>query len=724
MSIKIKILIICASALLSIAIVSTLFMSYSINQSMHSQLLDASKAFFEQIVVTRRWASQHGGVYVKKTDEVKTNPYLLEMPVKVDIVDTEGIEYTLRNPAAITKEISDIAKKDNIFSFRITSLNVVNPENAPNNFEKKALRVFQENNNEKDSWEQKENKFRYIAPLYAEKSCLSCHQTYKEGDVRGGISVSIPTENIIKNGNQNLMILITAWIITILIIILLLYFVINQTIIKPIKKLHSFTQIIEKGHIKITNMDDFKINTKDEIGDLATSFNTMTKQIKNDFKKIQNQNEKINEYNNLLELKVIERTEELEATNEEFEAANEELEATNNELELTNNELELTNISLKNEIERRQKAEDKLEFERQQLYSILNSIDELIYVSDTKTYELLFTNDKFKKLLGEGHIGKKCYNVIQNKNEVCGFCTNKKILELNGKVYQWEHFNQYTQCHYLLSDRIIKWPDGRDVRFEIAIDITDKKNAIEKLEKTNEKLTKTMEELNIANKELEHFSSIVAHDLKNPLTVIFSSMRLIKRACSKSCQNKSIRDIIETSSKTTKRLSQMIDNLLEYSKLGKDVDIKRRVMTKDVVKIAMSNLSATIEEKQAKINIGYLPTVKGNEILLISLFQNLISNSLKYCDTKPEIIIDTLDNNENDKWIFFVRDNGIGMDKKQIDKIFMIFQRLHKNNDEKYPGSGIGLAFCKKIIETHKGKIWAESEPGEGSTFYLTLNKA
>lgn len=412
---------------------------------------------------------------------------------------------------------------------------------------------------------------------------------------------------------------------------------------------------------------------------------------------------KLKELNNQLELKVIERTEELEATN--------------NELEATNEELEATNIELMNEIERRQKAEENLEFERQQLYSILNSIDELIYVSDPNTYELLFTNNKFKEILGKGHIGEKCYKVIHNKDEVCDFCSNNKIKELDGRVYKWENYNHKTHRHYMIYDRLIKWPDGRDVRFEIAIDITEKKEAFEKLEKT-------MNELSIVNHELEHFSSIVAHDLKNPLSIIISSNSLLERELVRlGIENEDIQELLNMNVNTTRRLSKMIDNLLEYSRLGKNADFSRPIKIDNVIKIAINNLTQGIQKKDAVVSVENLPPsyVRGNETLLISLFQNLVGNALKYCDDKPEIIINSDKYGEDtDQWLFSVSDNGIGMDETQTDKIFQIFKRLHYN-EEKYSGSGIGLAFCKKIVESHHGKIWVESEPGKGSTFYFTL---
>ncbi len=133
----------------------------------------------------------------------------------------------------------------------------------------------------------------------------------------------------------------------------------------------------------------------------------------------------------------------------------------------------------------------------------------------------------------------------------------------------------------------------------------------------------------------------------------------------------------------------------------------------------MNNLSATVKETGAEINYEHMPVVRANKSQINQLFQNLISNAIKFRkpDTKPVVNISA--RHEGDEWLFTVSDNGIGIDKEFSDKIFIIFQRLH--NSSEYPGTGIGLAICKKIVEKHGGHLWVESEPGKGSTFNFTI---
>jgi len=141
---------------------------------------------------------------------------------------------------------------------------------------------------------------------------------------------------------------------------------------------------------------------------------------------------------------------------------------------------------------------------------------------------------------------------------------------------------------------------------------------------------------------------------------------------------------------------------------------------REVVSGVLSVCQVAIEERRAAVEIHDLPTVIGDKTQLIQLFQNLLANALKYGNsTKPFIEIKGKD--ETDEWLFSIEDNGIGIDAKFFDKIFIIFQRLH--NKDEYSGTGIGLAICKKIVEKHGGKIWVESQPGQGSTFYFTLKK-
>ncbi|MBV5307244.1 MAG: diguanylate cyclase [Desulfobulbaceae bacterium] len=182
--------------------------SYRSNTLIKGQLLKQGQAFFEEMVITREWAAKHGGVYVKITPETLVNPYLLKIPgLKVVIKDEDGVDYTLKNPALMTRELSEIANRYGIFRFKITSLNPFNPANKPDLFEQSALTSFNEGKKEYSSFEQENGEvfFRYMAPLVTSKACLQCHaqQGYKEGDVRGGISVSIPATTILKQINVN-----------------------------------------------------------------------------------------------------------------------------------------------------------------------------------------------------------------------------------------------------------------------------------------------------------------------------------------------------------------------------------------------------------------------------------------------------------------------------------------------------------------------------------------
>jgi light-regulated signal transduction histidine kinase (bacteriophytochrome) len=168
------------------------------------------------------------------------------------------------------------------------------------------------------------------------------------------------------------------------------------------------------------------------------------------------------------------------------------------------------------------------------------------------------------------------------------------------------------------------------------------------------------------------------------------------------------------------RMQQLIRDLLAYSRAGKGGDLLAVDCEKPLTS-AIDNLRVAIEESGARITKGALPTVRGDEAQLTSLFQNLIGNAIKYRDrqntTTPKIHVSA--NRCGEEWKFEVCDNGIGIDPQYSTQIFALFQRLHSRSD--YPGVGIGLAICSKIVERHGGRIWVESQLGQGATFYFTL---
>lgn len=182
--------------------------SYRSNALIKGQLLKQAQAFFEEIIITREWAAKHGGVYVKIGPDTIINPYLQKIPgLKVVIKDEDGVAYTLKNPALMTRELSELAATKGSFLFRITSLNPLNPTNKPDQFEQTALMAFTKGSTEYSTFETNGGQvfFRYMAPIATLKPCLTCHaqQGYKVGDIRGGISVSLPATDVLKRINEN-----------------------------------------------------------------------------------------------------------------------------------------------------------------------------------------------------------------------------------------------------------------------------------------------------------------------------------------------------------------------------------------------------------------------------------------------------------------------------------------------------------------------------------------
>ena len=225
------------------------------------------------------------------------------------------------------------------------------------------------------------------------------------------------------------------------------------------------------------------------------------------------------------------------------------------------------------------------------------------------------------------------------------------------------------------------------------------------------------DELKRSNTDLQQFAYSASHDLQEPLRVIGGFVRLLAKRYKGKLDSEADEFIWHTV-EGVKRMENLIKDLLAYSQIGtKGKDFKPSDCSL-VIKEALANLQTAIEESHAKITCDVLPIVMADTSQLSRLFQNLIGNAIKFHGKKIPKIHVSAERKAND-WVFSVKDNGIGIDPKDAGRIFIIFQRLHSR--EEYPGTGIGLAICKRIVERHSGRIWVESEPGKGSTFYFTI---
>lgn len=222
------------------------------------------------------------------------------------------------------------------------------------------------------------------------------------------------------------------------------------------------------------------------------------------------------------------------------------------------------------------------------------------------------------------------------------------------------------------------------------------------------------------NRELKQFVSAVSHDLGEPLRAIGGFTEQLQNTCQSRLDDQP-REWLQYIAESVDRMQRLIDDLLNYSRLERQEITLQPVDFEKVVRLAVANLRGAIENSAARVESEELPTVLGNQSQLVQLMQNLIGNAIKYRSEKPpEIRVAAKPS--GDKWHFTVSDNGIGIEQQHHEKIFDVFHRLHAR--EEIPGSGIGLATCKVIVERHGSRIWVESRPGYGSTFHFTLPQA
>jgi PAS domain S-box-containing protein len=368
------------------------------------------------------------------------------------------------------------------------------------------------------------------------------------------------------------------------------------------------------------------------------------------------------------------------------------------------------------EMQERKRAEGALRESEEKYRTILENVEDGYYEADLSG-NLTFFNDSMCRISGiprEELMGMNNRQYTDQENA-------RKVYQAFNKVYKtgepsgecdWEIIRKDGSKGYVeASISLQKDASGKPIGFRGMVrDITERKQAEEALKEKTEELARS-------NRNLEQFAYVASHDLQEPLRMVTSYVQLLAKRY-KGKLDSDADEFISFALDGSLRMWKLINDLLTYSRVGTREKELKPTDCETVLNQSLNNLKVAIEENGAFVTHDPLPTVMVDNLQWVQLFQNLIGNAIKFRGNEPPRVHVSASRNGNG-WIFSVRDNGIGIAPEYAESIFTIFKRLHGRKD--YPGTGIGLAICKKIVERHGGRIWVESEVGKGATFYFTL---
>lgn len=331
-----------------------------------------------------------------------------------------------------------------------------------------------------------------------------------------------------------------------------------------------------------------------------------------------------------------------------------------------------------------------------------------------KDLHFIITSDRFHEESGlsEDIIGKFHYDVVPDMPEKWKLVHKRCVQDGQRQKSDEDTFCREDGSVEWWRWEVIPWYSSVD---EIGGMILFVEN-ITRQKEIEENLKHMVETLNASNDALAKFAHICAHDLNEPLRTIASYAQL----CSSSKINKNIKNYLKTISDNAKYTHMLLQNILEYSELGMKKLKYKVISVEDIISKVLTAMESLIKAKKAIVTWKKMPKVYADEILIMQVIQNIISNSLKF-NKSPRIKIAISAKEDESCWTFAIKDNGIGIKPAYFNKIFVEFMRL--NPKSVYKGSGIGLAQCKRIIESHSGKIWVESKPGKGTTVLFTIPK-
>src|SRR5918997_1175657 len=374
------------------------------------------------------------------------------------------------------------------------------------------------------------------------------------------------------------------------------------------------------------------------------------------------------------------------------------------------------------DVTEREEAERKLRDTEVRFRTLVEQIPAITYIESVDAGErstnLLYASPQIEDMFGyspeEWMADPELFPRLLHPDDREAVLAEDERTEATGEPFRAE-YRQYTRDGRVIWVRdeatLVRDEAGRPLFWQgVMFDITEHK-------RYEEKLAALVEELRRSNIELEQFAYVASHDLQEPLRMVASYTQLLAKRYEGKLDAEAD-EFIAYAVDGANRMQKLINDLLTYSRVGTRGRELVPTDTQAAFEAACANLRTAIEESGASVTSEELPVVMGDHTQLVQLFQNLLANAIKFGSEEP-VEVHVGSERREEEWLFRVADNGIGIDEHYAERIFRIFQRLHGKGE--YSGTGIGLAVCKKIVERHGGRIWVESSPGRGATFYFTL---
>ena len=623
--------------------------------NMEEDCIRQGRMLFNEILVTRRWLSMHGGVYVYKYPFVKASPFL----DNADTATREGDPITLRTPDLVTRELSQLSGQEGMSSFRIVSSKPINPANLPDPWEKESLASFQTGIPEK--WEQSglglQTRFRYMAPILTEASCLRCHQeyAYQVSDVRGAISLEFPVgEMIIEARRDNLIFGLLAAGLG-LAAIFLLWLATRFLFLQPIFKVTSAVAAMGKGNYDVP----LARLSNDELGDLADTVIRMRSLVR--------------DYNQELEQEVAVRTQ----------------------------ELELMQARALNErdflINRFQKMTDGVcvTSREKKIVEYMNPSLEALFgkAKDTPCEKIFASHPELREICDYPDLGPEV--VIRKETTLPG----------GSRVFD------------VLASDILN-PDGSRSRIMVFRDITERKRLEEALREINQTLEAKVREQTLALLEQEKLAALgevsagLAHEIRNPLSAILSGISLLESGRRSEAEREHIIKLIK---REAGRLNSSLTDFLLFARpqKPKKVRIEMNGLIREIVRLIGED-----PEIRGQVEIGLeledLPLMWFDDDQLRQLIWNVALNALQAMGGKGKLIFRTRMEDDN-SWRLEIEDTGPGIPPEIQNRVFDPFFSTKKE------GTGLGLSIVRRIVNAHGGAIDFECKDAKGCKFIVIV---